>query len=146
MKKFLSDPRPIFAYLVAASVVAVGLGIYLGLTLGTVLTLPSALLSMVGMLFWVTAWAEFMGMCLRLRKGESAFTQETGDTLRTIGLCMIFLAFVTLACAVLTPSAPTVLTAIPAIFIFLAVALVAKILRRLLEYAMALEKEQEGVV
>lgn len=146
MKNFLSDPRPIFTYLAAASVVAMGLGVYLGLTLGMAQVPPAAMFSMVGMLLWLAAWAEFMGLCLRLRKGESAFTQETGYTLRAIGLCMVFLAVVTLACMVFHPSAPTALLGIPVVGVFLAVALIAKILRGLLEHAMALEKEQEGVV
>ncbi len=160
MKRFASDPKPIFTYLLAASVIAIGAGLYLGLTLGMAEISPTALFAAAGVLLWAAAWGEFMALCLRLRKGESAFTPETGYTLRAIGLCMVALAAVTLGCAALSASPIVLLLGVPAAVVFLAAvllgvpvaaiflgaALAAKILLGLLEHAMALEEEQEGVV
>ncbi len=149
MKKFLSDPRPVFSYLAAASLLAIAGGVYLGVTLGMADLSWAILPAAVGILLWALAWGEFMAMCLRLRGGETAFTETTGRTLRVIGGCMAALAGITLLLAIFSASGDSLATltmAIPALLLFGGAAAVARILRGLLEHAMALEAEQEGVV
>ncbi len=149
MKKFLSNPKPVFTYLAAASLLSIAGGVYLGVTLGMADGSWTAVPAAAGVLIWAWAWGEFLAMCLRLRKGETAFTEATGRTLRIIGLCMGLLALITLALAVFSaPDDPltTLAPAVPALLLFGGAAAVARILRGLLEHAMALEEEQEGVV
>lgn len=150
MKKFLSDPKPFFTCLVIASVLAIAGGVYLGVTLGMASWSWTILPAAGGILLWALAWGEFMALCLRLRGGETAFTQATGRTLRIIGGCMAALALITLALAVYDAfrfdPLSTLTLAIPALLLFGGAAVVARILRGLLEHAMSLEEEQEGVV
>ncbi len=149
MKKFLSAPRPVFTYLAAASLLAIAGGVYLGATLGMAEWAWTVLPAAAGVLLWAWAWGEFLAMCLRLRGGETAFTEATGRTLRIIGGCMAALAGITLVLAVFSASGDplaTLMLAVPALLLFGGAAAVARILRGLLEHAMALEEEQEGVV
>lgn len=150
MKHFFDSPKNLFALLMLSSVIAVAAGLYLGISLGLSAGLPLAAPTVLGLILWGVAWGEFFRLCNRLRGGESAFTQASGRTLRIIGWCMVGLAAVTFVASLLTGQRrandmffiETVL--LPAVF--LCVAVVARILRGLLEHAMALEKEQEGVV
>ncbi len=149
MKKFLSNPKPVFTYLAAASLLSIAGGVYLGVTLGMADGAWTAVPAAAGVLIWAWAWGEFLAMCLRLRGGETAFTEATGRTLRIIGLCMAALAGITLVLAILSASGDpmtALMLAIPALLLFGGAAAVARILRGLLEHAMALEEEQEGVV
>lgn len=150
MKKWFADPKNLFTLLVIAAVIAITAGVYLGVVLGLSMGGAVTALSAVGMLLWAWAWGEFLAMCLRLRKGESAFTASTGRTLRIIGWCMVGLATVTVLSALLdgvrTPNGLFIIATVILPGFFLAVGVVAKILRGLLEHAMALEEEQEGVV
>ena len=150
MKKYFDQPRSIFALLMAASVIAITAGTYLGITLG--MTEPDfvGLMAAMGILLWAKAWGEFLAMCCRLHHGESAFTSATGRTLRSIGRCMAGLAAVALLCAlfdgVRTPNTLYIIETVLLPGFFLAVGVAAKVLHGLLEHAMALEEEQEGVV
>ena len=150
MKKWFAEPKNLFTLLVITSIIAIAAGIYLGVVLGLSMSTAVAALSATGILLWAWAWGEFLAMCLRLRKGETAFTAATGRTLRIIGWCMAGLAVVTVLSAVIGGTRESIgfwlieMVILPGIF--LGAAAVAKILRRLLEHAMALEKEQEGVV
>lgn len=150
MKDWFSVPKNLFTLLMVAAVIAIAAGTYLGVALGMQVQASVTLLSAFGILLWAWAWGEFLAMCLRLRRGESAFTASTGRTLRVIGWCMVALAAVTVLSAVIGRSrVNTAYWLIEFIIlpgIFLAVAVVAKILRGLLQHAMALEAEQEGVV
>ena len=150
MKDWLSVPKNIFTLLMIASVIAIAAGTYLGVALGMQVQAAVTLLSAGGILIWAWAWGEFMTMCLRLRKGESAFTASTGRTLRIIGWCMLALAAITVLSAMIGGTrANTAYWLVEFILlpgIFLAVYVVSKILRGLLQHAMALEAEQEGVV
>lgn len=150
MKDWFSVPKNLFTLLVIASVVAIGVGTYLGVALGMQVQAAVTLLSAGGILIWAWAWGEFMALCLRLRRGESAFTASTGRTLRIIGWCMLALAAITILSAVIGGTrANTAYWLVEFILlpgIFLAVYVVSKILRGLLQHAMALEAEQEGVV
>lgn len=150
MKKWFNSPKPLFTLLIIAAVIAIGVGAYLGILLGTPMPGKTRILPFLGIVLWADAWGEFMAMCLRLRKGDSAFTAATGKTLQMIGGCMVGLAVVTIASAIVGGSRLSTgfwlieLVILPGIF--LAVAVVARILRGLVKHAMALEKEQEGVV
>lgn len=150
MKKLFSEPKGVFTLLVIVAILAILVGGYLGVTLGMQANETMSLLCGLGLLMWAWAWGEFLVMCLRLRKGETAFTPATGRTLLVIGLCMVGLAAVTAASAYLggTRDVP-VLQLIEFILlplVFLGVAVVAQILRGLLTHAMALEERQEGIV
>ena len=149
MKSWFSEPKHLFTLLVIASVIAIGVGAYLGFALGTAMPGMSRILPFLGIVAWADAWIEFMALCLRLRRGESAFTASTGRTLRIIGWCMIVLAAVTILSAIIGGSRTTSFLLIEYILlpgVFLAVAVVAKILRVLVAHAISLEEEQEGVV
>lgn len=152
MKNRFDEPRSIFTLLMGASVVAIAAGVYLGVALGMQVQASVTVLSTVGILLWAAAWGAFMVMCSRLRKGESAFTTASGRTLRIIGWCMVGLAAVTVACALIggllsrLRTGYWVIEIIVLPGIFLTVALIAHILRGLLVHAIALEEEQEGVV
>ena len=93
MKKWLDEPRNLFGLLMAASVIAILLGLYLGLALGILpaesnlmrmtrssyaaaamddvpdFTLLTRLVTGVGMMLWCVAWGAFFGLCRRLHRG-----------------------------------------------------------------------------
>lgn len=150
MKNWFSTPKHLFTLLVIAAVIAMAAGIYLGVTLGMQVQASVTLLAAAGIGLWVWAWGDFLALCLRLRKGESAFTPSTGATLHRIGWYMLGLAAITLVCAVIggaranTAFWPIEFILLPGLF--LAVFVVSKILRGLLRHAIALEEEQEGIV
>lgn len=150
MKKHFDEPRFIFTLLMGASVISIAAGAYLGVALGMQVQASVTVLSAGGILLWAVAWGAFMAMCNRLRKGKSAFTSASGRTLLIIVWCMIGLAAVTVISACIGGSRPgTSFWPIEFILlpgVFLGVAVVAQLLRGLLVHAMALEKEQEGVV
>ena len=99
MNNWFSVPKNLFTLLVIASVVAIVVGTYLGVALGMQVQASVTLLSAFGILVWAEAWGEFLALCLRLRRGESAFTASTGRSLRIIGWCMIVLAGITVLSA-----------------------------------------------
>ena len=150
MKKLLSSPKFLFTLLAVASMIAVVAGVYLGFVLGTPMPGTTRILPFLGMVFWAEAWIEFLTMCMHLGKGKSAFTASTGRTLRVIGWCMAGLAVVTVLASLMDgvnpPAALFIIETVLLPGFFLAVAVAAKILRDLLVRAMAIEKEQEGVV
>lgn len=148
MKNRSLEQKILFNLLMVAAVIAIAAGWFLGLSLSmqVELTLP---LPIIGLLLWTVAWGAFFALCLRLRKGESAFTPFTGKALSVIGLCMVGLAAVTFVSAFFGSLRMIGFFLIESILLpglFLAVAAVAKILGGLLTHAMAIEKEQEGVV
>ena len=153
MKKLFSDVKVIFTLLMLVSILAIIAGVYLGEALGMQVQASVTVLSAAGILLWAEAWGTFLVLCLRLRKGESAFTPATGKALTVIGWCMVGLAGVTFACAVITAALgrgrDPLLLVVEAVLLpgfFLAVAAAAKVLQGLLAHAMSIEKEQEGVV
>ena len=149
MKKFLTEPKWLFTLLIAAAILAIAAGVYLGLTLGMQGSAAMTLLCGLGLLLWTLAWGEFLAMCLMLRKGGTAFTPATGQTLTIIGWCMVGLAAVTALSAYLGGTRAAGFLLIEMVLLpglFLAVGVAAKVLHSLLTHAMSLEKEQEGVV
>ena len=149
MRKLFYEPKHLFTLLASASVIAIGVGTYLGFTLGSLMPGMSRILPFLGMVAWADAWIEFMTMCLRLRKGESAFTPATGKTLHRIGWCMVALAVITFLAAFFGSTRIVAFFLVEAVLLpglFLAVYVVTKILHGLLERAISLEEEQEGVV
>ena len=121
MKKWLDEPRNLFGLLMAASVIAIVLGLYLGLALGILpaesnlmrvtlssyaaaamddvpdFTLLTRLVTGVGMALWCVAWGAFYVLCRRLHRGERAFQASTGTVLRIIGWCCLGMAAALLA-------------------------------------------------
>lgn len=149
MKKLFSEPKHLFTLLMIASVIAIVAGVYLGIALGSCMSGLTRVLPAAGFVLWAVAWGEFLALCLRLRNGQSAFTRTTGGTLSVIGGCMVGLAAVSLVSALIAGSRAEGFLIIERILLpgfFLAVAAAAKILQGLLVHAMAIEKEQEGVV
>lgn len=141
--------KRIFTLLVIASVIAIIAGTYLGAALGMRGGFHLSVLAAIGILLWAMAWGEFLTMCLRLRRDETAFTAATGWTLQNIGRCMVGLAVVTCLAAMLGSDRTPVFLLLEALVLpglFLAVSLAARILRGLLLHAMTLEAEQEGIV
>lgn len=148
-----AETKYLFTLLVISSVIAILAGAYLGVALGMQVQASVTVLSAVGILIWAAAWGAFIQMCLRLRRGESAFSAATGRTLRIIGGCMAGLAAVSFLCALIDlmtfggrARAFVVIDLALLPGIFLAVGVAARILRGLLTHAMALEAEQEGMV
>lgn len=162
MKNCFSNAKLLFTLLAAASVAAIACGTYLGVSLGMAEATPVMLPAALGILLWAEAWGEFLALCLRLRKGESAFTAATGRTLRVIGWCLAALAAVTVFSVILSISQlsgtslpvsvqhqlliPMYLRAILMITVFITAAVAAGILHGLLMHAISLEEEQEGVI
>jgi len=149
MKKCFTNPQVLFTLLAAASLLSIAGGVYLGCTLGLSDDSTLNALCLTGMVLWAAAWAAFLAMCLRLRTGTTAFTHATGTTLAVICGCMVLLAGVTAASAHLGSAREVGFLLIEMVLLpgfFLAVYVVSKILRGLLQHAMALEAEQEGVV
>ena len=153
MKKLSSDVKFIFTLLMIVSILAIVAGVYLGVALGMQVQASVTVLSAAGILLWAEAWGTFLVLCLRLRKGESAFTPATGKALTVIGWCMVGLAGLTFACAFITAALgrgrDPLLLAVETVLLpgfFLAVGVVAKVLKGLLAHATSIEKEQEGVV
>lgn len=149
MKNRFSEPKLLFTLLAAASVISIAAGTYLGVALGMAGNAAVSAMAIPGMLLWALAWGEFLAMCLRLRRDESAFTAANSRTLRIIGGCLVGLAIVTELAAWAGGTRAAVYQLIEKVLLpgfFLAVALAAHVLCRLLNHAMALEAEQEGVV
>lgn len=153
MKKPFSNPKFLFTLLMIAAAVAIAAGAYLGVALGMRIQASVTVLSAVGILLWTAAWGAFIALCLRLRKGQSAFTDAVKKAMAVIGGCLAALAVVICACAVIAAAlgrgradAFLLFEAVLLPGFFLAAAVAAWILRGLLEHAMAIEKEQEGVV
>lgn len=121
MKKWLDEPRNLFGLLMAASVIAIVVGVYLAVVLGLVpadthlirmmlssyaaaamddlpdFTLLTRIVTVVCMVLWCVAWGAFYGLCRRLHRGEGAFQPYTGRVLRLIGWCCLGMAAATLA-------------------------------------------------
>lgn len=149
MKNRFSEPKLLFTLLAAASVFAIAAGTYLGIALGMAGSTIVSALAIPGLLLWALAWGDFLAMCLRLRRDESAFTPANSRTLRVIGGCLVGLAIVTELAAWAGGTRAVGYQVIEKVLLpgfFLAVALAAHVLRRLLCHAMSLESEQEGIV
>ena len=149
MKKPFSDIRIVFSLLVGISIMAACFGAFLSFRLCQGTDISVQMLAVGGQALWQGAWIVFARLCLRLRRGESAFTPATGKALTLIGWCMAGLAVVSLVCALIAPSRSAGFLLIEAVLLpgfFLAVGVVAKLLQGLLTHAMAIEEEQEGVV
>lgn len=153
MKERSAELKRIFTLLMIAAVLAIAAGAYLGIVLGMQIQALASVLSAAGILIWTIAWGAFILLCLQLRKGASAFRPFTGKILTVIGVCLTALAAIALACAMIAGSLgrgqDPVFLAIETVLLpgfFLAAAVAAWILRALLSHAIAIEKEQEGVV
>lgn len=153
MKKLFSNIRIVFSLLVCISIMAASFGAFLSFRLCQGADRSVQMLAVGGQALWQGAWIVFARLCLRLRKGESAFTPATGKALTVIGWCMVGLAAVTFAAALITSALgggrDPPLMLIEAVLLpgfFLAVAAAAKVLQGLLTHAMSIEEEQEGVV
>ncbi len=153
MKKLFSNLKIIFTLLLIVSILAIAAGVYLGVALGMQVQASVTVLSAAGILLWAEAWGTFLMLCLRLRKGDSAFTPATGKSLTVIGWCMVGLAVVSFVAALINGALgkgrDPLLLLVETVLLpgfFLAVGVVAKVLQGLLTHAISIEKEQEGVV
>lgn len=148
MKTRSREQKILFTLLMVAAVAAILVGWFLGLSLSIQAEL-SLLLPVIGLLLWTAAWGAFLMLCLQLCRGESAFSSFTGKVLSLIGACMVGLAAATFLTAFFGSTRTVEFLLIEAILLpgfFLAAAVAARILRGLLTHAIAIEKEQEGVV
>jgi len=159
MKKWFNSPRYLFGILRVVSVLAIIVGVWLCINE----SLPNAFFRAEGLMgdlrvaaavvncaLWVIAWSSFMGMCRRLMRGDTAFTAANSRTLKGIGICVVLIGSVTCLRALPELVAQAdVYWFIETIVLpgtFLTVGVLAFILSRLLDHAMALEAEQADVV
>ena len=149
MNKLFSSPKLLFTLLMIAAVIAIVLGTYLGIALGMQGDAILMVFSVAGLVLWVLAWSALIEICRRLRRGESAFSPASGVALAIIARCMTYLAVVTFIAAFIGSERDLHYLLIEMVLLpgfFLAAAVAAQILRGLLTHAIAIEKEQEGVV
>ena len=159
MLKWLDSPKHLFGVLRLVAVAAIAAGVWLSLNCGVLQVVTRAedapgvgyvVMALINCLLWCMAWGSFFGMCTRLMKGGTAFTAENSRALQVIGSCVASIAAV--MCVRALPAliaAPDVYLLIEAIILpgtFLTVGVLAFILSRLLDHAMALEEEQADVV
>lgn len=152
MKKWFDSPKVLFAILQVVSVIAILGGVWLSVVGGILpaMGIVHTVTAIVNDVLWVLAWGSFMGMCGRLMRESTAFTTANSRTLRTIGLCVLGIGAV--VCLRGLPGLltdPDLFSIIEAIILpgtFLTIAMLAFILRRLLDHAMALEEAQADVV
>lgn len=74
MKKPFSDIRIVFSLLVGISIMAACFGAFLSFRLCQGTDISVQMLAVGGQALWQGAWIVFARLCLRLRRGESAFT------------------------------------------------------------------------
>lgn len=158
MLKWLDSPKTLFGILRVVALAAIAAGVWLSLCCGVLPGVGGAapegvgyvVTALINCLLWIVAWCAFFGMCGRLMKGGTAFTQANSRTLRLIGGCVALIAVV--MCVRALPrmiAGPDVYLIIEAVILpgtFLTVGALAFILSRLLDHAMALEEEQADVV
>lgn len=166
MKKWFRSPKALFRVLQVVSVLAMLGGVWLSAQLLYPLAqrvpdlddgalhslLPAGYIAgtIVCNVLWCTAWSSFIGMCRRLQDGTSAFTRANSRTLALIGLCVTSMAglvcIMGIAGLLQRFSLSGVILAFILPGVFLTVAMLAMILRRLLDNAMVLEQEQADVI
>ncbi len=173
MKTWFDTPRQLFAVLRALSVVCVVIGIALSAAEGvlpeikamgstgvTALGVFNLATMAVNALLWCVAWGAFMGLCGRMMQGGTAFTAENSRTLRTITVCVAAIGTLLLMrglpemARVFREPELGLLYLLTRYFplgvvlpgVFGTAAVLATILRRLLDNAIALEAEQQDVV
>lgn len=161
MMKWLDSPKHLFSILCVIAAIAIAVGVWLSVSCG-VLQAPAdasrtggagvwyVITALVNCALWCVAWGSFMGMCIRLMKGGTAFTQKNSRTLKVIGGSVALIGLV--MCVRALPrlsAAPDLFLVIEAVILpgtFVTVGMIAFILSRLLDHAMALEAEQADVV
>lgn len=161
MKKWLESPKVIFGVLRVVALAAIALGLWLSVADGALpyffpaegRTKPGVGYAVTAMMnggLWCIAWCAFIGMCSRLMKGGTAFTQENSRALRTIGMSVALIALVmggrALPQLIAYFDVGLLIEAVILPGTFLTVGALAFILSRLLDHAMALEEEQADVV
>lgn len=161
MMKWLDSPKHLFMVLCVISVIAIAAGVWLSVSCGVLQVLEDAsrtgaagvwyvVTALLNCALWCTAWGSFLGMCIRLMKGGTAFTPKNSRTLKVIGGCVALIGLV--MCVRALPrliASPDVYLVIEAVILpgtFVTVGMIAFILSRLLDHAMALEAEQADVV
>lgn len=161
MKKWLDSPGFLFGLLRVVAVAAIAVGVWLSVSCGVVqhffpeegaapVGMDYVITALINCALWCVAWGSFFGMCTRLMKAETAFTEANSRTLRLIGACVSLIAVV--MCVRALPgfiASPDVFLLIEAVILpgtFLTVGMLAFVLGRLLNHAMALEVEQADVV
>ncbi len=159
MKKWFNSPRFLFGILRVVSLLAIIVGVWLCINE----SLPNAFFRAEGLwgdlrvaaavlncALWVIAWSIFMRMCHRLMRGDTAFTVANSRTLKGIGVCVVLIGAITCIRAlpemIVQPDVYRFMEAVILPGTFLTVGVIAFILSRLLDHAMALEAEQADVV
>ena len=159
MKKWLESPKIIFGALWVLAFISIVVGLVLSVYCGVVQFLTqgenapgvgyavTALLN--GMLWWIS-WGSFMGICSRLMHEESAFTVKNSQALQVIGKSVLMMAAVmclrSMPELLVQPDPFLLIEALILPGVFMTVSMLAFILSRLLDHAMALEQEQADVV
>lgn len=161
MMKWLDSPKHLFAVLRIVAAAAILVGVWLSMSCGVIQVLADAsrtgaagwwyvLTALMNCALWCAAWGSFAGMCTRLMKGGTAFTQENSRTLKVIGGCVGLIGGVmcmrALPRLIASPDLYLVIEGILLPGTFVTVGVIAFILSRLLDHAMALEAEQADVI
>lgn len=168
MKTWFDTPQQLFKVLRVLSGVCLVLGAVLSMVAGvqpeieemqrgpvSVSNVVTLLSMAVNMVLWSVAWAAFMGLCERMSRGGTAFTEKNSRTLSIIMVCVAAIGgvlclrgVVDRICEWSTPGLGVVYFAEIIVLpgTFWTVALLAYILRKLLKNAMALEEDQRGVI
>lgn len=153
MKRAFRSPKLLFGLLQAVSVLAIAGGLWLSIHLILHQSpLPAGYTAGTGLcnVLWCLAWGVFIGMCRRLQGGASAFTAANSRTLMIIALAVTGMAGAVCLMGIGSLTQAVTLTGVILAVIlpgtFLTVALLAFILRRLLDNAMALEEAQADVI
>ena len=159
MMKRINSPKFLFAVLKLVSLVAILAGICLSLNCGVIQVVTNdenapaigyVVTALLNCMLWWISWGSFMGICNRLMKDDTAFTPKNSAALQIIGKCVAMMAGVMCLRALpellVQPDAYLLIEAIILPGTFLTVSMLAFILSRLLDHAMALEEEQADVV
>lgn len=158
MKKF-NSPKFLFGTLQVVAVIAILAGIWLSVNCGVVQFFTQgdnapgvgyAVTALLNCMLWWISWGSFMGICSRLMRDDTAFTAKNSYALQVIGKCVLMMAAVMCLRALpellVQPDPYLLIEAIILPGTFLTVSVLAFILSRLLDHAMALEQEQADVV
>ena len=159
MMKWLDSPKHLFGLLRLVAAAAILVGVWLSVSCGVLpaftrggesLGVGYVVTTLINCALWCIAWGDFLRICTRLMKGDSAFTEKNSRALRLIGACVSLIALVmSLRALPRLIAAPDVYLLIEAVILpgtFLTVGVLAFILSRLLDHAMVLEAEQADVV
>ena len=149
MKKLFNNMGFIFTALQVCSVIAILPAVYLVIEASRGAWLSVLTVAMEGLL-WAAMWLGFLLMCGRLKREPSAFTRRNARTLLLIAVCCGAIGVLSAIEAFVTSGGVrgslffiVVPGSLGSLVMFFGVAAVALVLRRLLQSAMALQRDSD---